>query len=30
MEENSQTYGWLVARADKYLKAEEKDYMQSL
>jgi hypothetical protein len=30
MEENSATYGWLVARADKYLKAEEKDFLKAL
>jgi hypothetical protein len=30
MEENSQTYDWLMNRANKYLKAEEKDYAAAL
>lgn len=30
MEENSQVYAWLLARADKYLAAQEKDFLQAL
>lgn len=30
MEENKQTYEWLVARADRYLKAEEKNFLDAL
>lgn len=30
MEENVQTYDWLVARADKYLKAEEKNFLDAV
>lgn len=30
MEEVKDTYGWLVARADRYLKAEEKNFLEAL
>lgn len=30
LEENKQTYEWLVARADRYLKAEEKNFLEAL
>lgn len=30
MEVNAETYGWLMARADRYLKAEEKNFADAL
>lgn len=30
MDTNEPTYGWLIARADKYLKAEEKNFAEAL